>query len=107
MAWTNVNITVNGETFLGHRRDLDFAVRYESGLKVGDTFTVEGVTYTALSVDDEANRNEILNIKATEVKNDKPKARRNEPRNRADSVPSEDNDGHDYADGDSDREGIA
>jgi len=78
MAWNNVNITVNGETFLGHRRDLDFAVRYESGLKVGDTFTVEGVTYTALSVDDEANRNEILNIKARKVKNDKSKTRRND-----------------------------
>jgi hypothetical protein len=93
MAWNNVNITVNGETFLGHRRDLDFAVRYESGLKAGDTFIVEGVTYTALSVDDEANRNEILNIKARKVKNDKSKTRRNDDSAGGSELDSAGNDG--------------
>jgi len=94
MAWTNVEITVNGETFLGHQRDLDFVVRYESGLGVGDQFSIGKLTYVALSVEDEANRQEVLNIKAKEVKkNDKSKTRRNDDSAGGSELDSEGNDG--------------
>lgn len=98
MAWAKVEIVYNGETYLGHQRDTDFVIRFESGLSVGDKFQAGGKTYQALSVDNEANRDEIFNVKAEEVKDDKPKARRNATRTGRPDIPSEDHDGHDNAD---------
>ena len=98
MAWAKVEIVYNGETYLGHQRDTDFVIRFESGLSVGDKFQAGGKTYQALSVDNEANRDEIFNVKAEEVKDDKPKARRNATRTGQPDIPSEDHDGHDNAD---------
>ena len=93
MAWAKVEIVYNGETYLGHQRDTDFVIRFESGLSVGDKFQAGGKTYQALSVDNEANRDEIVKVKAEEVKEDKPKARRNAAKSRGETVNSESDDG--------------
>ena len=98
MAWAKVEIVYNGETYLGHQRDTDFVIRFESGLSVGDKFQAGGKTYQALSVDNEANRDEIFNVKAEEVKDDKPKARRNATRTGRSDVSGETDDGHDNED---------
>lgn len=98
MAWELVEVSFNGKNYQGHKRDLSFTVRYESGIKIGDLFEVSGKSYTAISVDNQANRDEVLNIKAEEVKNDKPKARRNATGTRKSNLQSEGDDGHDNAD---------
>ena len=98
MAWAKVEIVYNGETYLGHQRDTDFVIRFESGLSVGDKFQAGGKNYQALSVDNEANRDEIFNVKAEEVKDDKPKARRNATRTGRSDASGEADDGHDNED---------
>jgi hypothetical protein len=98
MAWAKVEIVYNGETYLGHQRDTDFAIRFESGLSVGEKFQAGGKTYQALSVDNEANRDEIFNVKAAEVKDDKPKTRRTKPKSGRSDVSMQSVDGHDNAD---------
>jgi len=76
MAWINTNIEIDGVTYSGHRQNMFFSAPYASGLEVGDSFKADGASYVAEEVSDLHGRGETLTIKTTEVKNDKPKARR-------------------------------
>ena len=77
MAWINATVEFDGVSYLSHRRGVIFVVPCSSGLEVGDSFKADGITYVAEEVSDLHGRGETLTIKITEVKNDKPKARRN------------------------------
>mgnify|MGYP003624320134 CR=1 FL=1 len=95
MAWTNINIEIDGVTYSGHRQNMFFSVPLVSGLEVGDSFKSDGVTYIADEVSDLHGRGETLTIKTTEVKNDKPKARRDGDKSRSTKVQSKSDDGRD------------
>lgn len=80
MAWINTNIDIGGVSYLGHRQGIIFSVPFSSGLEVGDSFKADGKTYIAETVTDLHGRGEALVIDSKEVKNDKPKARRDNPK---------------------------
>lgn len=93
MAWENVNIEINGVTYLSHNQGTMFSIPFSSGLKEGDTFESGGKNYQVTSTMDVADRGEVLLINATEVKNDKPKTRRNAAKSGTEAVHSESDDG--------------
>jgi len=95
MAWINTNIEIDGVTYSGHRQNMFFSAPYASGLEVGDSFKADGVTYVAEEVSDLHGRGETLTIKITEVKNDKPKARRTGDKSGSAKVQSKSDDGRD------------
>ena len=95
MAWINTNIEIDGVTYSGHRQNMFFSAPYASGLEVGDSFKADGITYVAEEVSDLHGRGETLTIKTTEVKNDKPKARRTGDKSGSAKVQSKSDDGRD------------
>jgi len=95
MAWIDAVIEIDGTTYSGHRQNTFFSAPYASGLEVGDSFKSDGVTYIADEVSDLHGRGETLTIKITEVKNDKPKARRDGDKSRSAKVQSKSDDGRD------------
>jgi len=95
MAWINTVIEIDGVTYSGHRQNMFFSAPYASGLEVGDSFKADGVTYVAEEVSDLHGRGETLTIKITEVKNDKPKARRTGDKSGSAKVQSKSDDGRD------------
>ena len=95
MAWINTNIEIDGVTYSGHRQNMFFSAPYASGLEVGDSFKADGASYVAEEVSDLHGRGETLTIKTTEVKNDKPKTRRDGDKSRSTKVQSKSDDGRD------------
>ena len=95
MAWINTNIEIDGVTYSGHRQNMFFSAPYASGLEVGDSFKADGASYVAEEVSDLHGRGETLTIKTTEVKNDKPKARRDGDKSRSKKIQSKSDDGRD------------
>jgi hypothetical protein len=93
MAWNSVSIEINGSTILGHMQGSTVSVPFSSGFEVGNSFKVGGVEYLIETAIDIAGRNEIILITAKEVKNDKSKTRRNEPKPKRAIVQSEDQHG--------------
>tara|TARA_R110001592_G_scaffold335837_2_gene620847 strand:+ start:389 stop:640 length:252 start_codon:yes stop_codon:yes gene_type:complete len=78
MAWTTVTVKINGEEFLGHVKDSAFTLPCSTGLEVGNSFKVGTKGFTVLDATDVGGRGEVLLINTqSEVKNDKPKTRRN------------------------------
>lgn len=95
MAWINTVIEIDGVTYSGHRQNMFFSAPYASGLEVGDSFKADGITYVAEEVSDLHGRGETLTIKITEVKNDKPKARRTGDKSGSAKVQSKSDNGRD------------
>ncbi len=95
MAWIDTVIEIDGVTYSGHRQNMFFSAPYASGLEVGDSFKADGITYVAEEVSDLHGRGETLTIKITEVKNDKPKARRTGDKSGSAKVQSKSDDGRD------------
>lgn len=78
MAWTNITANIKSDTFEGHVKGDAFTLPCSSGLEVGNSFKVSGKEYTVLEATDVGGRGEtLLILTQNEVKNDKPKARRN------------------------------
>ena len=78
MAWKNITVEIDGVSFLSHVNDKVFTIPFSAGLGVGDNFKAGGKNYAVASVENFMDRNEILIIQRNEVKNDKPKTRRND-----------------------------
>ena len=78
MAWNNITVEFNGVSFLSHGNGNAFSIPFSAGLEVGDNFRAGENNYEVASVEDFMDRNEILIIQRNEVKNDKPKTRRND-----------------------------
>jgi hypothetical protein len=76
MAWEKVQIHHNEVIYMGHAQGTMFSIPCSSGLGVGDSFKVNNKEYKITSALDVADRNEILLINATEVKDDEPETRR-------------------------------
>ena len=77
MAWDEIEVQVNGETFAGHKQGTTFSVPFASGVEVGSNLIAAGKTHEAKTVENWAGRDEILIVETKEVSNDKPKARGN------------------------------
>ena len=107
MAWASIEVHKDEVIFLSHVK-LDvvdknqmagtFCIPCSSGLEVGDTFKADDVLFQVDALEDLNDRGEVFLIYAMEVKNDKPKTRRNAARARKSNLPSESNDGHNNAD---------
>jgi len=95
MAWIDTVIEIDGVNYSSHRQNMFFSAPYASGLEVGDSFKADGVTYVAEEVSDLHGRGETLTIKSTEVKNDKPKTRRDGNKSRTANVQSKSDNGRD------------
>ena len=78
MAWEKVTIHFNETMILGHSRGTMFTVPFEVKFVEGDVITANKKQYQVTSVTDVAGRGEVFEIETKEVKDDKPKARRNE-----------------------------
>ena len=98
MAWNSVSIEINGSTILGHMQGSTVSIPFSSGFEVGNSFKVGGVEYLIETAIDIAGRNEIILITAKEVKNDKPKTRRNVAKSGGSEVSSKNHDGRDNED---------
>ena len=94
MAWINATVNFNGVTYLSHRRGIIFVVPHCSGLEVGDIFKADSSQFEVLTAVDLHDRGETLVMDTKEIKDDKPKARRNAVGDRGTEVPSEDHNGH-------------
>jgi len=77
MAWINATVEFGGVSYLSHRRGVIFVVPCSSGLEVGDSFKADGSQFEVLKAVDLHGRGEVFVMDVKEVKNDKPKARRN------------------------------
>tara|TARA_R110000822_G_scaffold174514_1_gene314145 strand:- start:145 stop:444 length:300 start_codon:yes stop_codon:yes gene_type:complete len=78
MAWLTCKIEFDGSTLSGWAKpNNEFTAPFSLGLKVGDTFKVDGTNYISESVVNIAGRGEQLLIIGKVVKNDKSKTRRN------------------------------
>lgn len=93
MAWKNITVEVNGVSFLSHVKKEAFTIPFSAGLGVGDNFKAGEKHYTVASVEDFMDRNEILIIQSNEVKNDKPKTRRNDNKTGGKNVELQSDDG--------------
>lgn len=77
MAWTNITAKVKGDTFEGHVKGDAFTLPCSTGLEIGNSFKVGAKEYKVLEAIDVGGRGEtLLILTQSEVKNDKPKARR-------------------------------
>lgn len=90
MAWENIEVHKDEVIYLSHVKHYEivdddeehvkwagiFTIPASSQLQVGDTFLAEGFTYQVDDLEDINGRGEALLVNATEVKNDKSKARR-------------------------------
>ena len=77
MAWINSTVDFRGVSFLSHRRGIIFVVPFSSGLEVGDIFKADGSQFEVLTAVNLHDRGEVFVMDTKEVKDDKPKARRN------------------------------
>jgi hypothetical protein len=98
MGWQNTSVEVGDKTFSAHRKENIFSVPCASGLEAGDTFKAEGKIYKSSSLTDWLNRGEVFHIEVMEVKNDKPKARRNAAKSGQPEVSVQNQHGRDDAD---------
>lgn len=98
MAWDAVTVQVDQSTYPSHRKGLTFSIPFSSGLEVGSSFKAGESEYKALSVTNVAKRDETLLVEAKEVKNDKPKARRNAVKSGQPDLDSESDAGRSDAD---------
>ena len=89
MAWISVSVTANKITYLGQRQGSIWTIPCTSGLEVGDSFEADGISFTVDAMQDLHGRGEVYVIDATEVKNDKPKARRVRNKSSGTDVPDE------------------
>lgn len=94
MAWQEIEVQVNQETFSAHKQGEVFSIPFASGLTEGSSFMAAGVKIEVASVVNWADRDEILLVTAKEVKNDKPKARRASVGDGGEGVPLPDHNGH-------------
>ena len=93
MAWINATVDFNGVTYLSHRRGIIFVVPHCSGLEVGDIFKADSSQFEVLTAVDLHDRGETLVMDTKEIKDDKPKARRDASKSREESVGSQSDDG--------------
>ena len=93
MGWISVSVTANNVKYLAQRQGSIWTIPCSIGLEVGDSFEADGIFYTFDAMQDLHGRGEVFVIDATEVKNDKPKARRNSAKSRGTDVHSESDDG--------------
>ena len=87
MAWLTCQIEFDGSTLSGWANsNNEFTAPFSLGLKVGDTFKVDGDNYISESVVNIAGRDEELLIIGKVVKNDKSKSRRTKVETRAEDL---------------------
>lgn len=98
MGWISVSVTANNVTYLAQRQGSIWTIPCVIGLKVGDSFEADGISFTVDAMQDLHGRGEVYVIDATEVKNDKPKTRRTATKSRKSDIPVSDQHGRDDAD---------